>query len=233
MQTLFLHLQSSGVIGTFLWLPLRHLQTAREKKKANIRPPVKAAHSERCQSEAKNCSLSGLLAVSPNAQLNCSSTHQVHSNHHTVKKTDRTQAIDNMAGSYLSLLLGYSCSRPSLPPFLFLPLCSNKHSLLSVVELCWNPRVCWACHCSGCLHAAGNNKKGLLFKTWWITRSPFTCLTPDARVRGQVVGRMKLFHWNKHNIVDSTGTLLKSRRCHTTAKNCFSIYWALVPGCSA
>lgn len=88
------------------------------EKKANTRQPVKAAHSNHCQSEAKNCSLSGLSPPSPNAQLYYPSIHQGHSNRHTMQKTDRTQAIDNMAGSCLSLLLGYSCSRPS-PPFLF------------------------------------------------------------------------------------------------------------------
>lgn len=119
VQTISLHLQSSSFVGTFLWLPFQHLQTARgkKKKKANTRQPVKAAHSDHCQSEEKNCSLSGLSLASPNAQLYYLSIHQVHSNHHTMKKTDRTQAIDNMAGSCLSLLLGYSCSRPSLPFF--------------------------------------------------------------------------------------------------------------------
>lgn len=130
------------------------------EKKANTRQPVKAAHSDRCQTEAKNCSLSGISRAPANAQLYYPSIHQVHSNRHTMTKTDRTQAIDNMAGS--CLLLGYSCSRP-LPPFLLLPLCSNKHSLLTVVKLCRNPRACGACHCSGCLHSARNEKKGSLF----------------------------------------------------------------------
>lgn len=39
----YLCLQSSSFVGTFLWLPLQHLQTARKKKNANTRQPSKAA----------------------------------------------------------------------------------------------------------------------------------------------------------------------------------------------
>lgn len=35
VQTISLHLQSSSFVGTFLWLPFQHLQTARGKKKKN------------------------------------------------------------------------------------------------------------------------------------------------------------------------------------------------------
>lgn len=181
-----------------------------KKKKANTPQPAKAAHSDPCQSEAKSCSLSELSPASANAQLYYPFTHQVHSNHYTMKKTDRTQAIDNMAGSCLSLLLGYSCSRPSLPFFCHCvatntPFCQRSNCTK-------NPWASGACHCSGFLHSAGNNKKGSLFWTdesggalslvWPVSQ------TSDAEWGGQViVGQMKLFCWDKHKLVASAGTL--------------------------
>lgn len=77
-----------------------------------------------------------------------------------------------------------------------------------MVELCRNPWACRAYHCSGCLHSAGNNKKGsllwsdesqgVLSLVWPVSQ------TADTRVwRQVVVGRIKLFYWNKHNIADT------------------------------
>lgn len=86
------------------------------EKKANTRQPVKAAHSDRCHTEVKNCSLSGISRAPANAQLYYPSIHQVHSNRHTMKKTDKTQAIDNMAGSCLCCSATPALA-PSLPFF--------------------------------------------------------------------------------------------------------------------
>lgn len=95
--------------------PSASLKAAR--KKANTSQAVKAAESDRCQSEAKNCSLPRLSLASHDAQLEYSSIYQVHSNRHLKKRKlwQKTSDPLYMAGSCLSLCCsGDSCSHPSL-----------------------------------------------------------------------------------------------------------------------
>lgn len=73
----------------------------------------------------------------------------------------------------------------SLPPSPTLPLCSNKHSILTAVELCRCPRVCMARQSSGCLGPVRNNKGGH-FSERINHKPPFTCLKkilPNCRHR--------------------------------------------------
>lgn len=103
--------------GLFVFAPSASLNAKKnENKKKQTSEAVKAAPSDRCQSEAKNCSLPGICPASPDAQSDYSPIYQLHSNHHLNKRKlwGKTSDPLNMAGSCLSLLLCNSCSRPSL-----------------------------------------------------------------------------------------------------------------------